>query len=148
MPRQGTGMQREQSRACRQILLSRLGWRDARLQRWADPSETSTWPAARAGSGDVTLAPLRRCPRCLWAQRCPNRPTQPSRVIRCQFLLIVQSLSHPARCEDTASIPRAGKQAIPPAAQRQGQQMPAGMSQLLPQARCPGRTLMCSAWYT
>ena len=99
-------------------------------------SETSTWPAARAGSGDAALAPpLRRCLRCLRAQRCPNHPTQPFRVICCRFLLIVRSLSHPARCEGTASIPGAGKQAIPPAAQRQGRQMPAGMAWLL---RRPG----------
>lgn len=101
--------------------------------------ETSTWSAARAGNRDVSLAPpLRRCLwclRCLRAQRCPDLPTPPLRVTRCWFLVTVGSLGHPARWEGTGSVPRAGKQAVPPAAREQGWQMRAGMARLL---RRPG----------
>lgn len=74
MPRQGTGMQEERSSPVEPLAgaSSPWSWMEGTQQGCGDGTarlETSTWPAARAGSGDAALAPLlRRCPRC------PNRP--------------------------------------------------------------------------
>lgn len=131
MPRQGTGMQKERSSPVEPVAGASSPWswmEGTQHGRGDGPArlETSTWPAARAGSGDAALAPpLRRCPRC------PNRPTRPSRVPHRRFLSTARSPSHPARCEGAAPVPRAGRRGVPPVAQRQGWQMPAGMARPL-----------------